>query len=419
MTPSDERLSVTILAVVALLCVGCAGESPARTAGTAPDTTLVVSDDPELRRLAAELLPDLAERSGLELREPVRVARRSREELVRYLEAKLDDELPPERGRRLTESYALLGLVPEELDLRKILVSVYTEQVAGFYDPDSTALFVMDDQPEQNLRSVLVHELVHAVQDQATNLDSLTARSRGNDRQVAAQAAIEGHATLVMLEHLTEEAQGRPVDLSEIPDFASRVRPALEGLRSQYPALSGAPEVIRESLLFPYLEGAGFIQRFWRAREGRPSPFGDALPQSTEQILHPEKILEDPADGPTEVSLSVAGGGRILYENGLGEMELGIFVEELAGGDGDRAARGWDGDRYALLEAGGGARSLAWFIVWDSAGARDAFLDTVRPALDRLPRPARARSLEVSGRPGALLEVGDPPPVTVELTGGS
>lgn len=404
--------------VLALLMLACAGDTPAQDAASPADTAMVVSDDPALRGLAAELLPDLARRSGLQLREPVRVARRSREELIRYLRGKLDEELPPGRARHMTESYALLGLVPDDLDLREILLSVYTEQVAGFYDPDSTALFVMDDQPDRNLRSVLVHELVHAVQDQATDLDSLTARSRGNDRQVAAQAAIEGHATLVMLEYLTEQARGEPVDLSEIPDFASRIRPALEGLRSQYPELSSAPTVIRESLLFPYLEGAGFIQRLWRSREGRPSPFGPSLPQSTEQILHPERIMEAPVDDPTEIELSVPDGTGLLYENGLGEMELGIFLRELAGDDAGSAAAGWDGDRYALLAGPDGVRSLAWFLVWDSAAARDGFLDAVRPALGGLPRPAAAEALDVSGRPGVLVRVGAPPEVGVRISGG-
>ncbi|HSR40654.1 MAG TPA: hypothetical protein VLL48_00745, partial [Longimicrobiales bacterium] len=147
-------MSLVLAGAVVLVLAACGG-SP-------PDTTLVVSDDPELAEMARELLPDLARRSGLQLREPVRLARRSREDLVRYLEVKLDEELPPERARWMTESYALLGLVPDTLELRGILLDVYTEQVAGFYDPDSTALFVMEDQPSESVRTVLVHELVHA-----------------------------------------------------------------------------------------------------------------------------------------------------------------------------------------------------------------------------------------------------------------
>jgi len=168
------------------------------------ESDLVVSSDPELRARVAELLPDLAARARMELVRPVRVERRSREELVSYLDYKLDEELPPQEAGWRTKSYELLGLVPEDLDLREILLSVYTEQVAGFYDPDSTALFVMDDMAVELLEGVLVHELVHAVQDQTANLDSLTAEERGSDRVAAAQSAIEGHATLVMLEYMAQ-----------------------------------------------------------------------------------------------------------------------------------------------------------------------------------------------------------------------
>lgn len=398
------------MAVAAALALGCAG-------GEAPDTTFVESADPELRAIAAELLPDLAARSGLELREPVRVARRSREELVRYLSAKLDEELPPAEAEGITTSYRLLGLVPPDLDLRELLLGVYTEQVAGFYDPDSTALFVMDDQPAEALRTVLVHELVHAVQDQAANLDSLTHRSRGNDRQTAAQAAIEGHATLVMLEYLTEQMQGRPVDLAEIPDFGAQVRPALQAMRSQYPALANAPRVVQEALLFPYLEGAGFVQHLWRRTDGRPAPFGDWLPQSTEQVLEPERFLPPGRDEPTEVALRAAGGER-RYANTLGAMETRVLLEEHVGAAAAAAFGGWDGDLYVLLDVDG-APALAWLSVWDDPPARDRFVSALLPVLSTaFPQPAALRAMQVEGRPAALLTVGAVGAVEAVLSGG-
>ena len=126
--------------------------------------------------------------------------------------------------------YALLGLVPRDLDLRSVLLGLYTEQVAGFYEPDSTALFVMDDQPDAALEGLLVHELVHAIQDQNADLEALTGHDLGNDRATAAQAAIEGHATLVMLEHLTEQMTGVAIDLAVVPDFSAQMRPLLQGM---------------------------------------------------------------------------------------------------------------------------------------------------------------------------------------------
>ena len=79
----------------------------------------------------------------------------------------------------------------------------------------------------------------------------LTARSRGNDRQIAAQAAAEGHATLVMLEYALEKQQGAEVDLVAIPNFIDLMGPSLADAASSSPVLSTAPGIVRESLIFP------------------------------------------------------------------------------------------------------------------------------------------------------------------------
>lgn len=373
------------------------------------DTTFVVSSDPELRARVGELLPELASKAGIELTRPVRVERRSREQLEAYLLTKLDQELPPEEADLLAGSYAYLGLVPEDLDLREILLSVYTEQVAGFYDPDSTALFVMDDMPVATLQTVLIHELVHAVQDQTTDLDSLTAKVRGNDRQTAAQAAIEGHATLIMMEYLAEQMRGEPVDFSQLPDFSSALRPALESMRNQYPALTSAPAIIREGLLFPYLEGASFVADLWQGNSTRPAPFGPDLPQSTEQVMDPAKARGEAYDPPTELRIVPEGRFSVAYENTLGQAELEIFLEEHLGADRRPLAVGWDGDRYALVKSEDGSEALVWASVWDHEEARTGFLEGIRPALAGMGGPTRLEAKTFFDRPGVLLTIGDNP----------
>jgi len=398
------RVTRILACSVALLVFGACG-------GTAqqPESELVVSSDATLRKLASELLPDLAARSGLELREPVRLEMRSREELVRYLESKLDEELPEEEARATVEAYALFGLVPNTLDLREVLLALYTEQVAGFYEPDSTALFVMDDQPEALLEGLLVHELVHAVQDQWVDLGALTDPKLGSDRATAAQAAIEGHATLVMLEYMAEQAQGTPVDLGALPNFANLLRSQLEGARDQFPALAAAPPVIQESLLFPYLEGAGYVHGLW-AQGDRVAPFGEYLPKSTEQILGGTAD-----DVPIELAMSVSGAD-ILHEDVLGRLELGVMLDQHLGPGSARFADGWGGDRYVLVEVGTGERGLIWYSVWDDEAARDRFVERFRDALGSLGGGASLEVMEVGGRAATVLRVGATDGVSVEVT---
>jgi len=396
-----------LLATAALLvgAVGCLAQTTSK---------LVVSSDPELGAMAAELLPDLAARAGMELREPVRLEQRSRAQLVEYLKGKIDEELPVREATARRDAYALLGLLPADLDLRAVLLELYTEQVAGFYEPDSTALFVMDDQSPEAVHPLLMHELVHAVQDQNVDLDALTDPETGNDRSSAAQAAIEGQATLVMLEYTTEQMTGAPVDLGQVPNFREQIRPALEAMSSQFPALAGAPRVIRETLLFPYVEGAGFVQRLW-ADGRRLDPFGEALPLSTEQILRP---LAAP---PVEVEIEVSGADVIL-DDVLGRLELGVLVEDVLGRPGGSAgatesegvvgagglAEGWDGDRFALVEEPAGRRGLVWAIVWESPATQDRFVEAVRASEARFRADVHVAAKTVDGRSVTVLRIGPP-----------
>lgn len=390
-----------LLAIAGVSLAVCGGD-----AQDVPAPGMVVSSDPDLRAMAESLLPDLARRSGLELKEPVRLEMRTRAELVRYLEAKLDEELPPDEARTMVAAYSLLGLVPDTLDLRALLLGLYTEQVAGFYEPDSTALFVLDDQPAESLQGLLVHELVHAVQDQSADLHALTDPSVGNDRATAAQAAIEGHATLVMLEYMTEQMSGTAVDLGRLPNFSETLAPTLEAMAGEFPALAGAPRVIRESLLFPYVAGAAYVQALWTGAE-REAPFGANLPASTEQI-----IKRSASDAPTPLTLTIEGA-EVLETDDLGQLEMGVFIDTWAGG-GSGGASGWDGDRYALVAAPEGGHGLILATVWDDVAARDRFVSTLRPHLFRLPRPSALEARELAGgRAGAVLTIGVPDGVRI------
>lgn len=391
-----------VLAASAVLATACG------TRAQQASPPLVESSDRNLAAMASALLPDLARRAGMELKEPVRLEKRTREQLVRYLEHKLDEELPESEARAEVSSYHLLGLVPDSLDLRKVLLSLYTEQVAGFYEPDSTALFILDDQPASEVQGLLIHELVHAVQDQTVDLHALTAPSLSEDRRNAAQAAIEGQATLVMLEYLMAQGRGAAVDLADVPDFGSSLRPALEGVRNQFPALASAPEVIQESLLFPYVEGAGYVQSLWRSGE-HVSPFGEHLPMSTEQV-----ITHDLSDAPVVLSLSVEGA-RALHSDNLGRLETGVLLDARVGNGGAALAEGWGGDRYVLVELPDGGTGLAWASVWDDRERRDRFVDALSNHLDGFPQAATLAAMDVDDLPGALLRVGLPPSVSVRV----
>lgn len=337
--------------------------------------------DQELRVMIDSLLPTIAEVSGMAVRHPVQFSMQSREDARAFIERQLTDELGPEEMDGMERAYKAFGLLPDTLDLRAMLLDLYTEQVVGYYDPATDRLYVLDEAEPATAGPVVAHELVHALQDQYTNLDSLVSRERGNDRQMAAQAAAEGQATLVMVAMQAARMSGQPVDIGALPDLRQLLEPALESQNDQFPVFRRAPRLVKETLLFPYLAGAGFVQALFRARsdDGPPIPFGDLLPQSTEQVMAPDARFLDQRDAPTEITLGPAGEGwTVAYANGLGQLETSILLVQHLGEDAAGGARGWDGDRYALLRGPDGAHALVWYSVWDDAASADAFAERFR-----------------------------------------
>jgi hypothetical protein len=288
--------------------------------------------------MAEELLPEVEERSRLAAVRPPALASSSLQQLEGFLSQALAEQLPPEKAEALGAAYARFGLLPDTLQLAQLLRSLLLEQVVGYYDPGRDTLYVVEG--------------VHALQDQHTDLDSLMrAVHDHNDRASAAQAALEGHATYVMMEWLLSRQTGAPVDLTALPDLGSMLGALDPAVLAGTPVLRDAPRVIRESLIFPYIGGLVFLQRVWSLDDERPVPFGMSLPESSEQVIHPERFVA--RDRPSEVSFlnDPSEGWTEVHTDGLGELEMRIFLEEHLGESAEAAsaAEGWDGDRYRLL----------------------------------------------------------------------
>ncbi|MEZ0334410.1 MAG: hypothetical protein ACAI18_10400, partial [Gemmatimonadales bacterium] len=178
------------LLLVAMTAVACRGE--ARQAG----------GHGELAAMVDSLRGPVEKAVGLTFKTPPASAMRTRDQVRAYLIAKLDEELPPARMRGIETAYQLFGLLPDTLKLRDLLLDLYTEQVAGYYDPDSAMLFGVEGADRTQLRLVLAHEMIHALQGQYLPLDSILTATSNNDRLTAAQAVLEGQATLSSLDVL-------------------------------------------------------------------------------------------------------------------------------------------------------------------------------------------------------------------------
>lgn len=334
------------IAVIAVTLAACRGSSPSAQA----------INQQQLAALVDSLMPSVAKAAGLEFKSTPRSAVRTREQIHAYLIAKLERELPEARLEGISATYRLLNMAPDTLDLRALFLALYTEQIAGFYDPDSTALFAVQGGDPAQLRLLLSHELVHALQHQYVPLDSILHDVTDGDRQVAAQAVMEGQATLVSLMAVLP---GMDVQTDE---FWDNFREQLSKQQFGATVFASAPMAIREGLVFPYVAGADFMRAYGKANPGKV-PFGTALPMSTEQVLHADRY----ARGDTPVIVRIGGDtSGVIFEDTFGEFSIETLRSVLSGAKSVRTdpAIGWGGDRLRVYRTPAGP-ALVWMTVWD------------------------------------------------------
>ncbi len=232
---------------------------------------------------------------------------------------------------------------------------------------------------------MLAHELIHALQGQHLPLDSILDARENNDRLAAAQAILEGQATLASLDVLAP-GQG----IAQNPQFWELYREQVRQQQSSMPVFRRAPLVLREALIFPYLQGAEFMH-WWRTEGREGLPYGSRMPVSTEQILHPARYSK----GDVPVPLAFAADSGVLYEDVLGEAEVRVILATLAGSDEVQTVLpiGWGGDRYRLYGSPGG-EALVWYVVWDDARSAERFQRSAAGLRSAAGRPGYRATLD-------------------------
>lgn len=356
-----------------------------------------VQGEAELRDMVKRMMPVVAEAAGLPFKQEPVLFRRTRAQVRDYVIHKFDEDLPPADLEGLQSGLRLFGFIPDTLDVRKTMIDLLTEQIAGYYDPDSNALYIPADIEPFQLRIVISHELGHALQDQYIRLDSVMTQRRRNDRRTAAQAILEGQATVAQIAVLMPEQRPDTLPLG----WFSQQRAVMARQQEQMPKFARAPLWLREGLIFPYLGGADFMVWYRRKYFGRSVL--EAMPTSTEQILHPDRYAAQ--DQPTELAFAAAGADSVRYEDNLGEFETRVLLHQHLGDETEaaRLAEGWDGDRYQVL--GRHAEALVWYTVWDDAAAADKFARGLerawqkRRADGRTGRRSEIKQLTIQGRP--------------------
>ncbi|MDP9378761.1 MAG: hypothetical protein M3Q29_01175 [Chloroflexota bacterium] len=356
-------------------------ESPAVT--TAPRTATATpaakaptnSQDARFDSIAREV----SRLRGLPIRSEIREDYLTRDQLRERLEKDLAEEYKPADVEADERVLAAFGLAPENIDLRKLYVDLYSGQISGLYDPETQRMYVISSGRKLNALGELTyaHEVTHALQDQHFDLEKLAeqAEKRDDDASLALQSLVEGDASVLQYGDY----------LRTNPDLRDDILQAIQEEQQDAQLPANVPPIIQETLTFPYEQGAifvttvrGGIQGSWKNVD---AVYRDP-PTSTEQILHPEKYLQA-RDEPTKVQVpdlapTLGAGWKKLEENMFGEFQSRVLLEgQLDLGDAKNAAAGWDGDEFALYTRGE-QEVVAWQTVWDSTRDAEEFAAALR-----------------------------------------
>jgi hypothetical protein len=311
---------------------------------------------------------------GLQLTLPITRSLMTRDGLAVYMEQQLSEEYSPEEVQAEVRVLAAFDFVPQDFDLMGLLADAYSSEVLGMYDDERDTFYVITNAAGDELdlvaRLTSVHEYTHGIQDEHFDLETfMDGEQLSDDQFLARQSLVEGDATLIMSHYL-----GAHMDEFSAEDLdALRSRSAV-GHQS---GLATAPPIFRETFDFAYVRGLEFVMSLqeegWAAVD---AAYADP-PQSTEQILHPEKYLS--RDEPQIVALppltdTLGAGWHLVRADTLGEFQMGLYLaQQLDQGVVDSASQGWGGDQYALY-ANDGLRLLVFSTVWDSTQDREEFI---------------------------------------------
>lgn len=335
-------------------------QAPAHTDTQAPMTK---DQAKELFRSVDEILNFVSADTKLPIQHSVKRKLISRDEVNRYLRQKFDED---ESVRRMERSEVVLkkfGLLDRDFHLRPFLVSLLTEQIAGFYDNKTKTVNLLDwIQPDEQ-KPVLAHELTHALQDQKVGLTKwsdvgLNEISRNvqddnhhlqlDEVDTARDAVAEGQAMAVFVDY-TLRPSGKT--LADSPELASRLKDQVADT-SGSPIMARAPLMLQQSLLFPYSEGLNFEQAIL-VKGGKEAAFAGVLanpPSSSFEIMNPEAYM---AHTPVPV-LRMPDIHPLLdaeynpYDIGvMGELDVRILTELFGGREISAAlAPAWAGGLY-------------------------------------------------------------------------
>ena len=360
-----------------------------------PEVKITPREAEELFHSVDEILTFDSKQTGLPIKKQVKRRLTSRDEVVAYLTKHMKDE----DVKRLQRSELVLkkfGLLPRDFDLENLLVELLREQIAGYYDPKTKTVNLLDWVPMEEQEPVMAHELTHALQDQAVGLNKWMNRGEkdlGETRKDPTptdiendeiddtrEAVVEGQAEAVMLQYELAPV-GRSI--TDSPDLVDTMESQMSSGTDDSKVFKDAPIFLRESLTFPYSYGLKFEVKLLE-KGGKEKAFAGVLanpPHTTRQIMQPETYLAGEQIPPMPVvAFKHDFKDYIKFDIGaMGEFDVAVLIEQYAGKKlSEKLYPEWRGGYYyAARPKSDASAPLGLFYVsrWSSPGKASEFAE--------------------------------------------
>ncbi|MGD0799059.1 MAG: hypothetical protein ABR910_15190 [Acidobacteriaceae bacterium] len=355
----------------------------------------------ELFKSVDEILTFVSGDTDLTIEHSVKRKLITRDEVNKFLRQKFDEDEGAKRLEREEIVLKKFGLLDRDFHLRPFMISLLTEQVAGFYDNKTKTVNLLDWIAPEEQKPVLAHELTHALQDQTVNLTKWSEVSsqdiaknvaednrhiQTDEADTARDAVAEGQATAVYLDY-SLKPMGRSI--VNTPEMLEKMKESMSDTTGS-PVMARAPLLLQESLTFPYSEGLSF-EGAVLLKKGKDGAFGDVLknpPGSSYEIMTPAAYM---AHAPVPVLAMpdihpLIDGEYTAYDVGvMGEFDVKVLTELFGGEEiAEALAPNWAGGIYyaaqrrsavtAEAKESTGSIGLLYESKWKNADSARTFL---------------------------------------------
>jgi len=302
----------------------------------------------ELFRSVDEILKFASKDTSLPIHDEVKRRLVNRDEVVAFIRKHMAEDEDAQRLQRSELVLKKFGLLPRDFDLQTFLVALLREQVAGYYDPQTKTVNLLDWIDPDQQKPVLAHELTHALQDQSFGLEKYmkagaadlstskkepTPKDIENDEESAAhQAVVEGQAMVVLIDYELAPVGQSVVDS---PQIVEALKVGMQMGTADSIEFRNAPLYIKEALTFPYRYGLDFEMELL-TKMGKDRAYAGAFrnpPRTTREIMEPHAYLSGEKLAPMPLpDFKKDFKGYDKFDVGaVGEFDVAILVDQYQG----------------------------------------------------------------------------------------